>query len=261
LTAVSSRAILRRAVSPYYSHAGITIFHADCRDVLPELTWDVVITDPPYSEHVHRTNWTTADNRQRRGLGFEHLSPRLRQFCAAQFARTPRWVLAFTDFEGLGGWRSELLAAGLEWVRTGVWDRVNAAPQFSGDRPAQGCDGIAIAHPPGRKSWNGGGRSAVFRFPCVHGGEHPSSKPLSLMSELIQLFANPGDVILDPFCGSGSTLRAAKDLGFQAIGIESNERWCEVSANRLAQGVMFGVDQQTERSHHAEVEEEAEEAS
>jgi DNA modification methylase len=227
---------------PYYSHAGITIYHADCRDVLSELNWDVVITDPPYSEHVHRTNWTTADDRQRRDLGFDHLSPELRQFCAEQFARTPRWVLAFTDLEGLGDWRRDLESAGLDYVRSCVWDSINAPPQFSGDRPSAAVDGICLAHPSGRKQWNGGGKRGLFRHATNDGSgpkPHPSTKPLPLMSELVSLFANSGDVIMDPFCGSGSTLRAAKDLGFNAIGIEFNEIWCEVAANRLAQEVLF----------------------
>ena len=63
-------------------------------------------------------------------------------------------------------------------------------------------------------------------------------KPLSLMKYLITLAAPPDAVILDPFAGSGSTLRAAKDLGFNVIGIDMDESSCEIAAKRMSQGVL-----------------------
>ena len=71
--------------------------------------------------------------------------------------------------------------------------------------------------------------------------DHPTQKPLPTASIPIRYSTDPGDLVLDPFMGSGTTLRAAKDLGRRAIGIELSERYCEVAANRMAQEVLdFG---------------------
>lgn len=83
----------------------------------------------------------------------------------------------------------------------------------------------------------------VWNFPPVMGyaGKHPCEKPLAMLDHMLAVSSKPCATILDPFVGSGSTLRAAKDSGRRAIGIEMNERWCEHAANRLAQDVLdFG---------------------
>ena len=73
----------------------------------------------------------------------------------------------------------------------------------------------------------------------VGGNGHPTEKPVWLMRFYIENSSQAGDTVIDPFMGSGTTLRAAKDLGRQAVGIEIEERYCEIAANRLAQGVLF----------------------
>lgn len=84
-----------------------------------------------------------------------------------------------------------------------------------------------------------GGLGTVIRVPKErHGLPHPSVKPLSLMVRLVDAVARKGMPVLDPFCGSGTTLRAAKDLGFSAIGVEWNESWCELAARRVSQEVL-----------------------
>lgn len=218
---------------PYYEHGGCTIYHADCRELLPHLQADVVVTDPPYDEKTHKGA----------RYGFRHTSSQI-AFAPLKvplmvpllLASAQRWVVAFCSLEMFGAYRD---VAGDAWVRAGFWRRTNGVPQFSGDRPGQPGEGIAIMH---RKSvakrWSGNGRHAYWEYPIVAGGPHQTTKPLGLMSELVALFSEPGETVLDPFMGSGTTLRAAKDLGRPAIGIEIEERYCEIAAKRLAQEVL-----------------------
>lgn len=235
-------------IEPIYTDDWVTLYHGDCLEVLPQLgTVDHVITDPPYSDHVHAKQWIGAaltDGCKRTStahtaLGFGPLTDDVRgavlDFCAQMQAG---WSLFFTDVEGLAGWRDAATAAGLDYVRGCVWDKVDGAPQFTGDRPAAGAEGIACIHPRGKKKWNGGGRRGVFRHP-VNGDRgpkpHPSTKPLALMRELVGLFTDQGETVLDPFAGSGTTGRACKDLGRKCILIERESKYCEVIIRRMRQ--------------------------
>jgi DNA modification methylase len=101
-------------------------------------------------------------------------------------------------------------------------------------------EAVIIATKGQRKTWNGGNnRSNILEFQKVipQAGDHPTPKPESLMRQLIEDNSNPEDLTLDPFMGSGTTLRAAKDLGRKAVGIEIEEKYCEIAAKRLSQEV------------------------
>ena len=248
-------------MTPYYSDTHVEIYLGDCRDVLPTLddaSFDHVITDPPYSANVHKRVRSSNKNsmpdahefgcrtRRQVDLGFEPLSPPLRRFCAREFARlAKRWVMAFSDVEMCHLWRLSLGAAGLDYCRTMEWRRLNGAPQFTGDRPASSFEAITLAHQPGKKRWNGGGKQGVYEHPIVmnRGGNtprrHTTPKPLLLMSQLVCDFSDPSNTILDPFMGSGTTLRAAKDAGRKAVGVELSEAYCESAAKWMAQEVLF----------------------
>ena len=105
-----------------------------------------------------------------------------------------------------------------------------------------GWEPIAYMHRADVKpTWNGGGRAGNYVMPTSQGSGHPTQKPLDMVRDFVQRFSNHGDTILDPFAGTGTTLRAAIDEGRKAIGIEQDERWCEAIATRLAQTVLdFG---------------------
>lgn len=228
-------------MKPYFSSGNIEIYHCDCRELIPSLPdIDVVLTDPPYSDVTHEG--------ARTGGNFEDVS-KLVDFSSvtAEFLRdvysslSPKlksWLVAFMDWHHISALEKEP-PRGLRFVRFGVWVKPNGCPQFTGDRPAQGWEGIGILHREGGKmSWNGGGRVGVFTYNKIN-GEHPTEKPLALVSELITLFSNPGDLIFDPFMGSGTTLRAAKNLGRRVIGCDIDEKWCECAARKLQQEVLF----------------------
>jgi site-specific DNA-methyltransferase (adenine-specific) len=147
----------------------------------------------------------------------------------------------FCDLESIFEWRLMVLSMGLDYVRACIWDKVDSAPQFTGDRPASAAEAIVVSHARGSKNWNGGGGRNVFRHAvnAVRGAKpHPTTKPEPLMAELIALFTDPGDLILDPFGGSGTTAVAAKRLGRRCILIEREEKYCAVAVSRLRQGAL-----------------------
>lgn len=225
------------------------VIEADCLHVLPWLpdkSVSHVIEDPPYSDEVHAKQWVShaltnhGEHRPRskhRGIDFAALAPNLRRGVSEQAARIDRrWTLAFCDLEGIAGWRDDTEAAGLDYVRALVWDKVDSAPQFTGDRPASAAEAVVVAHQPGRKRWNGGGKRNVYRVPVneERGDKpHPTTKPTRLMLELIQDFTDPGEVILDPFAGSGTTGVAALRLGRRAILIERDPKYAAIARQRM----------------------------
>lgn len=226
----------------------------DSMRFLPDKSVDFVCIDPPYSRGVHASVRSAKRNelpdadlsecRTRRvvDLGFEHLRPEVRRAAAREFARIARgWVAAFSDIESCHLWRISLEAAGLPYIRTSVWHRLDGAPQFSGDRPASAVECITLAHPTGRKSWNGGGKAGFYEFPIVlnrsgHRGSrvHPTQKPIELMLALIEDFTDADDLVLDGFMGSGTTGVAALQLGRRFIGMERDETHYKTACDRIA---------------------------
>jgi DNA modification methylase len=230
-------------VTPYYQDEAVTLYGGDCRDVLPTLAQvDHVITDPPYDERTHAgARSANTKGGTVRGISvavaidFAPLDVPL--MVPLMLASARRWTVCFCTMEMIGAYRD---AAGEAWIRAGFWRRPDGAPQFTGDRPATPGDAIAICHPKGKKRWNGGGSHAFYEFGVERFlRAHPTQKPEPLMAALVADFTDPGDTILDPFAGSGTTLVAAKRLGRKAIGIELNPAYCDVIVQRLRQGSLL----------------------
>jgi site-specific DNA-methyltransferase (adenine-specific) len=238
-------------IRPYYEQDGIAIFHGDCRDILPQLgPVDHVITDPPYALIVVNTSKGAPNGKiglaSRRDLGYSGISDDDRLLVGACVGRvTKRWALVFCDAESLTAWRIALEGGGLRHVRMGSWVSPACTPQFTGDRPGTGWEGCEIAHGKGKSRWNGGGKPAawVINRPLNGSQEraetgHPTPKPVALFNQIVADYTDPGETILDPFMGSGTTLVAAKRLGRKAIGIELEEKYCAIAARRLSQGAL-----------------------
>ncbi len=227
--------------------------------LLRDRSVDHAITDPPYTPHTHymqRSGATTyreakhtrpAEIARNRDLGFDPMSDDLRAAVAAELARVVRrWVLVCTDDLGLQDWINALEAAGLQFVRSLVWIKIGCAPQFTGDRPANGYELIVVAHQtkasgkPMKKRWNAGGKRGVYAHPIVldrsKTGErvHTTQKPDALLEEFVRDFTDPGEVILDPFLGSGTTLVAAKRFGRSGMGWEMQQQYVDVARQRIA---------------------------
>jgi hypothetical protein len=156
---------------------------------------------------------------------------------AEQIARvTQRWALVFSDVESVHLWRAALEQEEMQHVRVGAWTKEDPMPQFSGDRPAQGFEVCEIAHAASRPRWNGGGKAALWHHAIAKGGDrpdHPCPKPLSLMEELIADFTDPGELVCDPFAGSGTTGVACIRLGRRFIGWEKDPSYYETARKRL----------------------------
>lgn len=211
-------------MTPYYDMEGITIYHADCRDVLPSLRADVLVTDPPYgieyqSGQVGRSWW---HGEQIDGDG----DTALRDWALE------RWIGPALVF---GSWKMPH-PRGTRMVL--VWDKGPALGMGALDLPWKPSWEEIYVIGKGFHGYRGGG---VLYHPPVqsmakNGRVHPNEKPISLMRELLSKC--PAGVVVDPFMGSGTTLRAAKDLGIQAIGIESNALHCATAVKRLSQSVL-----------------------
>lgn len=208
-------------MKPYYEHAGVTIYHGDCREVLPTISGAfAVVSDPPYG-----VGFDTDYRRFSVGFGVERTKHPTVFGDDVPFDPSP-W-LAFPE---VILWGANCFSSSLPTGSWLVWDK----------RHKNGTAFLADAE----VAWQKGGHG-VYIFAVTSQGflrpepiEHPTQKPLSLMAWCI---GRTKGYVLDPFCGSGSTLVAAKSMGRRAIGIEIEERYCEIAAKRLAQEVLFPV--------------------
>lgn len=216
------------------------------QDSAPESV-DHVIADPPYDERTHKGG--------RRGKGWKGQSDHREISEAAPKSFPPvdpaevgpplveiasRWVVLFCAVEQLGRYQD---ACGKDYIRSGLWVKKNPTPQFTGDRPGQWGDAVALLHRKGRKRWNRGGKTLVLSAGTVgrnnHEGGwsgsrfHETQKPLSIMMDLVQAFTDPGDLVWDPYCGSGTTGVACLRLGRRFLGHEMQPHYAEIAARRL----------------------------
>jgi site-specific DNA-methyltransferase (adenine-specific) len=212
---------------------------SDCLDPLTGLaslgdkSVDHVITDPPYSERVHRGQ-KRAISGPVSDLGFGHLTGDQRAALAPQFCRVAtRWIVAFCAAEDASAWANDIQSHGWRWFRFGAWVKPNAMPRFSGDGPSMGFEALTIFCSKGKTRWNGGGSVGVWTYPTQPTGLHETAKPLPLMEALVSDFTDPGELVCDPFAGSGTTGVACIRLGRRFIGWERDPKYFAVAVKRL----------------------------
>ena len=207
-------------MKPYYQDGAVTIYHGDCREILPQLEYDLVISDPPYGIN-HPTNYRA------RGRG---KLAECNDYVPVAGDGEPFDPTPYLDHPCLlwgGNYFADKLPPSSGWL---LWDKMRphdldqATAEMAWTNFVKGARVF-------RYLWNGmlrdGNEDLV----------HPTQKPVALMAWCLSLKWTPQGTILDPFMGSGTTLRTAKDLGRKAIGIEIEEKYCEIAAKRMSQSV------------------------
>ncbi len=191
---------------------------------LPDKSVDHTITDPPYEEHTHTKAMRLdgAGGSKIDDFGFMHITEEQRAKIAAQIVRvTKGWALVFCEDNAMGLWRKALEAAGATWKRNCIWQKTNAMPKVMGDGPAQAHETfVAVWCGTGMSEWNRGGRGNIWSYAKQASKIHKTKKPLPLMQDLVASFTRPGQIVMDVFAGSATTLIACKQLGRRYIGWE-----------------------------------------
>lgn len=230
-----------------------TLYLGNCIEILPKLGLvHHIITDPPYEAEAHTKQRRSlgcgkqygARNKRNDALSFDPINQTDREkFCLLAKDICSGWMLAFCQAEAIGIWRESMGTHDIRWSRAQIWVKPDGAPQFTGDRPGVGYEAIATGWVGrGRSKWNGGGRHGVYFYGkhdigMGHGSlkknAHPTTKPQSLMLDLVRLFTNQNDIVLDPFMGSGSTGVACVRYNRSFIGIEIDPKWFDEACRRL----------------------------
>jgi site-specific DNA-methyltransferase (adenine-specific) len=235
-------------MSVYYSDEQVTLHHGDCLDVMaaiPDRSISSVLTDPPYSSGGRRENsrslrksmlretddddWIRGDAMSTSGFTW------LMRMCGLQWRRilTPGGhVLSFIDWRMAFTLAAALESADLRQHPILIWDKKRFGMGSVFRNQHEFIIHMSAGNPtePQRRDV-----ANVLGFAPVKGGDHPTEKPEPLLRTLLSVVTPQSGNVLDPFAGSGSTLMAAKSLGCKSVGIEAEERYCEIIAKRLDQ--------------------------
>lgn len=222
-------------MKPYYSEDGIQIFMGDCREILPDLpVVDLLCTDPPYGLGASRRNFGgNGVKRHMTGILAGKCVPK-RDYGDSGWDDQP--ADTETIQQAIGKAAHQIIFGG-NYFNLGparcylVWDKLRGDTCYADAELA--WTNLDRAVRVIRWRWNGFLQEGVKEERY-----HPTQKPLPVMKWAIRQAPPECVTILDPFMGSGTTLRAAKDLNRRAIGIELEERYCEIAAKRLSQGVL-----------------------
>jgi hypothetical protein len=265
-------------LKPYHQEKGITIYHGDCLDVLPGIRFDCCVTSPPYGAIRDYTDisrqlqwkpvisllakgvkrggvimWNVMDqviDRSESGESFRMALWAME--CGLKLHDTMIYCKPGVTFPDANRYHPSseymfVFSKGAPATFNGIEDWVNKWGGVAGrlhgtDRQKDGTTTKKKAVDAGREVRDVGLRRNWWVMSNPYVGDttgHPAPMPVQMARDHIITWTNRGDVVLDPFSGSGTTLRAAKELGREAIGIEIVEKYCEIAANRLRQEVLF----------------------
>lgn len=217
---------------PYYERGGVTIYHGRCEDVLPGVdpsNVGLLLTDPPYGIAVN-TSFADAGRQSRNNYSPVH---------GDNAAFDPSHLLRYAPAVLFGAnYYADKLPASGGWI---VWDRLDG---LWSDKREQGFNDqsdaeLAWTTRPGavrtyRQRWIGFQRGSETGTAM-----HPTQKPVGMMRWIIEGWTKPGDLVLDPYMGSGPVAQACHETGRRYIGVEVEERYCAAAVRRLAQGNLF----------------------
>jgi len=212
-------------MTPYYEKDGIVIYHGDCREILPTLgPVDLVLTDPPYGISYFTTGRLREYRRDKAFTGDKDFNDPSFLFSCGEYHiiwGANNWCSKMPDFSG---W--------LVWYKNTNQEQNGKWPQSDAELAWTNVTKKVLVY---QHTWQG----CIRPHPDENGRRlpHPTQKPIMLMLWCINLAAD-SVTIFDPFMGSGTTLVAAKQLGRKAIGIEIEEKYCEIAVERLRQGVL-----------------------
>ena len=221
--------------APYYSDELVTLYHGDCREITEWLAADVLVTDPPYGIGWKRGVWANAHNPDANDGIVNDDTTEARDAALARWGERPALVFGSVQAAYPVGWtrmlvfekpaHAGLIGSRAPWFRN--WEPIFVLGTWPDQTPTKSA--VVATRQKAASGYSG--------YATLAG--HPHAKPHDVMCDLID--ACPPGTVADPFAGSGSTLVAAKLLGRKAIGVEVDERYCEIAAKRLAQGVLdFG---------------------
>ncbi len=218
-------------MTPYYEQDGMTIYHGDARNLCADIAADVLITDPPYGVELG-----TSDSRgEGHGLG------------------KASYISYDDTFDAFIQTVVPTVTVSLQRVHRGA---VFVGKHLTRFPPPAVLGGIYSPVGVGRNQWGftcffpvffygvcptlqyGAHATVLYSTDSAERNGHPCPKPIHWLHWLMNLASLPGETIFDPFMGSGTTLVAAKRLGRRAVGIDIEERYCEIAAKRLSQGVL-----------------------
>ena len=217
--------------APYYDQDGITIYHGDCREILPLLpSCALALTDPPFNEvnerddrgDFRKLNKGSADDAP---VDVEWLSDALAASCETAYV--------FAGAEQFSTYVRAFRRNGMT-VRSAFWQKTNPSP-FNGEHFWLSAIELCVFARRAGATFTRHCSPPVWVGPTIRDPRHPTPKPEWLIAELILASTRPGDLVIDPYVGGGTTLSVAKRLGRVGIGIEIDRGYCQLAADRVAQ--------------------------